>query len=968
MALIDILQDGVTEIDFVVQISNRDPDTNVESTVYLSRHGTVLSTGPSDTPANTTFPARVLSLGPIRESLSEDLLFSGASQFEIGDIVINNTPTSPGAGPYDSWLGLSFSGRSVVIKAGAQGAAYSTYETIASGVVRGEPVFSGNEISFSIQSAFSRLDIPLLVNRYSGNPSCLALISSSAAATAPYNAAYDLTSFTLAVAFRAAAIPSANVRLMAKFLATTNNNFMTRVLSGSGTVDFTLSIAGVDTNVNGPTVNYCDGKWHTSVLSVLGGQLAYSMIDGKVVRSITITGNPNTPNTSIQYIVRGSGTNRIDVQNGILISTYLTPDEARSLIATRLEGDETAVVALHRFDDGGGGVVNDYSPTNNDATISGTITTHYTWEPSDLGMIEQQGLPMPIVHGDVFNAPLTLIDSVLERHRWHDGRSSYLPTYNPVVTVKVRGVEIVEGVSWDHQPVGDESTGVIETTSEIDQPATFDTEVTTPGSYPSVILESLMVDRGGFNNAADIRLDWLDAMSYLLPSPSGVFVPGSSGSGLLSEHISRYLQGIVAHVRLDQSTGKFLFSHLLPPVGPGPVNNTDPVLEFVGNSDDGIDFGNIANPTGSMSLACWFKSHRGLQDSTSGLYSVVPLIDKQGSYELTIMSDGAIGFSITSVGSGTLFSPAFVVKPNTWYFLLATFDDTANTRNIFMSEIGKTLISIAGETGVVGSPSTNTNALTLGSRQSANLPLLGAMCHAQVWSKAHTLAQAQTLMDQFEAGTPLVGNEANLLFYAPINDGVGSTTVQNLVGPTTGSINYPPFGTALNRWAPQLTLDFTSAEPGGEITSLSRMIPAGDIEVRYAPNHSPLTQADISASVADDDAIPLKRPYLSTFLERKEVKDDHKQTRSILVESPFLNKSAAAYLLNLLSTRFGERNLQVSISGVSRNAMLLNATDEVRVISNHSELQSGVNFRVVGKSNSLDELSTNLTLALGKLA
>lgn len=566
---------------------------------------------------------------------------------------------------------------------------------------------------------------------------------------------------------------------------------------------------------------------------------------------------------------------------------------------------------------------------------------------------------MPIVYGDVFNAPLDLIDTVNERDRWHDGLSVAPSTYNADLTVKVRGVPITEGVDWDHQP--DVSTGVIETTSEIDQPATFDTEVDTPGSYPNSITEFLLVDRGGFNSASDIRLDWLDAMSYLLPTPSGVFVKGSDKT--LGGVVGEYLTGIGGHLRLDTPTGKFIPSHLLPPVGPSPVDADDSVLEWVGSPDDGIDFGDIANPTSHMSLACWFKTHRGFQDATAGLYLQAPMINKNGAstgYRLLIHALGNLEFSYANVATISLATPR-AIKPEVWYFVLASFNDTTNVANLYLGELGGAMIQVGSVTGSAAVPATNTLPLLIGNDQPGNFPFLGSIAHAQVWSKAHTLAEAQTLMDQFEAGTPLVGNEANLLFYAPINDGVGSTTVQNLVGPTTGTIS------GLCRWAPQLILDFTTAQPNGSIDSLSRLIPAGDIEIRYKVNHSPLTQSDIAASVTDENALPLKLPYLSLKPDRADIKDDFSQTRSILLTSPFLRQSAAIYLYNLLSSRFGPDNMLVNVSGVSRDGMLLNLTDEIRVIGSHSSLSSGVHFRVVEKSNSLDELTTNLRLALGQI-
>lgn len=958
MPLIDILQDGQTAIEIVAEISHRDPETDAESVTYISRHGTVPATGPSDTPANQTFPARLLSVGPFRESLSEDLLFSGLSGTELGNLVVNNTPTTspPAPGPYDSWLDLSFAGFDVTFKVGAQGALYSTFETVAIGTSNGNPVFQGNEITIALQSVFSKLDIPLIVNRNVGIPTCLRSLNFPGIVTVTrVAAAHDLVRFTGFIMFRSTAAPSAAVRLHAKIVSGTDINWMTRLLT-SGFVEFTTSSGGVVSTITN-SVNLCDGEWHRIVFARNDATTAYLMVDDLVIGTVTPSGSTDLSVANIQFALRSSGSQDIDMLDARLYSSYLSPDEARAVTPSRVEGSETGLVGAWRMDDGSGSTVTDYSPTAQNGSIGGTINVDFSWEPSDLGLPEQTGLPMPVVYGDVFNAPLDLIDSTLERHRWHDGLSDAPSTYNAALTVKVRGVPITEGVDWDHQP--DVSTGVIETTSEIDQPATFDTTVDTPGSYPNAVVEFLLVDRGGFNNAT--RSDWLDAMSYLFPSPSGVFVKGSDRT--LGTVVGEYLTGIGGHLRLDTPSGKFIPSHLLPTMGPSPVNVNDPVLEFVGSTDDLVDFGNIANPTSSMSVACWFKSYKGLQDSMAGSYSLGALIDKatfsQG-YRLIVNSTGGVHFSVSGVGSIT--SASFIVKPDKWYFIMGVFDDTANTQEIFLAEDGLLLTSVASATGRTGTPVVSSIGLYVGnSPQALNLPHLGSIAHAQVWSKAHTLAQAQTLMDQFEAGTPLVGNEANLLFYPPINDGVGSTTVTNLVGPTTGTIS------GLCRWAPQLVLDFTTAQPNGSIDSLARMIPAGDIEIRYHPNHLPMQQSDIAASVSDPDSLALRLPYLSLKPNRVDIKADFAQTRSIVVSSPFLEKSAAVYLYTLLSSRFGPDNLIVRVSGISRDAMLLSLTDEVRIKGAHEGLSTGVNFRVVDKFNSWTELTTSLVLALGKL-
>lgn len=948
MALIDILRDGVTQIDYVVEITYRNPATDTVTTIYLSRHGTVPGTGPSDTPPNESFPGRVLSLGPLSETLDNDLNLSGPARYEIGNVKIDNTPTSPtSGGPYDAWASYSFAGRKMVIWAGAQGAAFSTYEIIRTATVRGEPLFVGTEIDFGLQSTLSRLDIPLIVNRYTGNPSSVRMKNSSTIATAPHTAAYDLSSFTIAISFRTSTAPSSGniVYLMSKALSGTNNNWIMYI--DNTVLSVSLSVGGVSTVVASPSISgYVDGKWHTVALAAKSSETVYCMIDGVLIATLAISGIPDRPTTDLNYGLRSSFTQNVDIQDGIIFNTYLTPDEARSLISTRLIGDETGLVALHRFDDGGGAAVSDYSLTNNDATLLGTSPTDYEWISSGRGMPEQAGSPMPIIYGDVFNAPLDLIDSSLEHHRWHDGESSAISTYNTTLTVKSQGVPLTPVTDWNF--VTNSSSGEISTTDEIGQPATFDTSNDIPGSYPNAVIEHLMTERGGFNNAADINLNWLDAISRLMPVKTSVYIGEDAGLG---DKLGSYVSGLGAHVRLERETDKFIFSQVLPAIGPGPYASDEPVLEFIGGPTDAVNFGDIANPTSSMSVACWFRSLRGLQVPASG-YSNTALVSKDsgsGGYYLQQTSTGGIEFFIRNLGS--LGTDHFVVKPGRWYFVMGTFDDAADTMKIFLGELGGSLIEISSRT-LVGSPTTTAVDLTVGGNGS--YVMIGGICHVHVWSKSHTLAQAQSLMN-----TPPVGNEASLLFYAPMNDGVDSGLVVNqLVGSTTGTIE------GLCRWSPQLTIDLTISD-NGDITSFGQVIPAGDIDVEYAINYSPMSQSDIP-SVSDEDALELKLPSKHLRLIRQSVKDDYEQTRTISVTSPLTERIAAAYLVNLLGNRFNPGRLTADVSDIHRDAMLLNLTDEVRVKSYQYGLSSGVHFRVASKTNDLSTLMTSLKLALGR--
>lgn len=123
------------------------------------------TTKPSDTPANTFYDDRITNPASISRSLYSNGTTSGASRVNYGAVELTNVD-----GGLDSILNYSFDGRSLVIKIGNAGDAYSSFVTILAGTME-QVEFTFSKVTILARDKLAIVDMPLQTTLYAGNNS-----------------------------------------------------------------------------------------------------------------------------------------------------------------------------------------------------------------------------------------------------------------------------------------------------------------------------------------------------------------------------------------------------------------------------------------------------------------------------------------------------------------------------------------------------------------------------------------------------------------------------------------------------------------------------------------------------------------------------------------------------------------------------------------------------------------------------
>jgi hypothetical protein len=123
------------------------------------------TTEPSDTPANTYYDARIVNPASISRNMFSNGTTSGASRVGYGAVELSNVD-----GGLDYLLPYSFDGRSLVVKIGVQGAAFSTFTTILNGTME-QVEFTFAKATILVRDKLAILDKPLQTTLYAGNNS-----------------------------------------------------------------------------------------------------------------------------------------------------------------------------------------------------------------------------------------------------------------------------------------------------------------------------------------------------------------------------------------------------------------------------------------------------------------------------------------------------------------------------------------------------------------------------------------------------------------------------------------------------------------------------------------------------------------------------------------------------------------------------------------------------------------------------
>lgn len=947
-ALDAIFADLASDLEVIVELNSAKRSDGTLQTWYASTHLR------SDTPAGTTaffLPFLPLggSLGPLGQSLSEDVLFSGLAQNNPGTFTLLQTDVTPDL--LSVMNDYVFAGYQVRIKVGRATDAYSAFEIYRSPIVDIDPSVvltnEGIQATFQLAGALDRmLAESLIVRRYVGIPYCLRSSTTTGATTVTrVAAAHDLTRFTIKLRFRTITVASGgNCILFRKLVsAATDSNW--RLLLFAGSVLFDNTAGGVaDISIISPAT-YADGEWHNLKASydyTGGAGGAYLKIDDVLIGTDTPSGT--APNLSVanpaflKHNISGDSIEMCDIQ---LYNKFTHQDE---------EPSSLSLVGLWRCDDNAGGAVNDYSTTAADGAIGGVLNTDYSWQPSDLGGPALAGKPYPINVGNVLNAQAHLIGS--KRYRgnadavgWHASGS------NTTLVVKSQGT-VLTGGGVDYTAPSDGGDGVFSTVSAEGEPVTYD--LVNDGTaeeevYPSKIARTLLTERTRF---AVSDISNADPMTLLCPWPSGYHTDQEATAAQAVQEIL----GGSGMCYYEHANGSLFLDLLFPPTGYGPYGEA--VLDLKGDLQNGVSFGNIGSVSGSFTIAVWFKTYVsdqtaynfGSSEPNLGTSYIAAKSQTSGNYACWFQAIGAnagkLGFRTAGT---TLYSPAGIITPHTWHFLGFVFDDSANTMKIYHAPFGSLLIEIASA-GNSGTPVANSNALGIGL---SGYPSISVQ-HLQVWNSAKSLNDLQTLMD-----TPPVGTESGLIVYSPL---AGDLT--ELVGGGSGTILFselvPP------QWAPKLLINLDET-PSVTLSGFHHLDPAYNIIVNYAKNRHPMSDADIDTGITDPtERLTLTREGLSEPFFSPDIQTRFKGAKKIDLDSPITDQESAQKLLQVIRRRFGTDVYIGTLEfppglNISRLACGLQLGDEIGLTASiPSQLQTPRSFRVVAVAPDLLQLSTTI--------
>lgn len=941
-ALDAILQDFNSNLEWLVELSCAKRADGTLKTWTVSSVGRDLGAGETAYPL--LLPDSGATIGPLSQSLSEDLLFGGLAEASAGTIrlVQSNPDIVSDTSILSSMMDYTYAGYRcrirVCLQSLAQGTTLTTTNapTFRTLTFDQEPTFSfvdaGPSLSFPLASILQRMAAePLIVKRYVGIPHCMRFKTSASSMTRAHDAKHSLSRFTAMVRFRTSSSSAGVMALFRKQSSLTNCNWSIRMLQTSGFINGVSTTGAAQDVFITSTTNYADGLWHMAVLSRDNARTAYLMVDGEVIGTVTPTGTTDLPASTIE-VGTYAGTDRY-IQDVRLYDRYMSPDEARAVSAVRCDGDDLGIVGLWRFDDNTGGSVNDYSVNNLDGTIVGTVTTDYVWAASDLGEPEQAGRPFITTRGLPFNALAHFIDTNREGYRLHSNVLVATPT------IKSRGT--VLSIS-DYTDTG---TGIYRMVSAEDSPVTFD--LTSGGTddlfYISNVARDWLLSNTRIAPSTEEDSTQTQALVTLCPWSVGQVVEEDATYGSV---LSALFAPVAMHYR-EQEDGSFFADLLRSPLGLS-IDGLS-MLDLRGKSTNTVEFGNIGSASSSLTILCWFRSYVLDQTAYSLGISDFYFVTKGSSpnYALSLRLSGSDAGKLVFYAGSTLKTDAGLINYGDLYCIAAVFDNTADTMKIYLARrsnftpdgeefIAGTFAEVASASSITTTPTTNSDYLRIGG---LGYPW-GAVAGLQVWTVAKSQAQLDALM-----ATPPVGNESNLAIYCPLT----GESLLEVVTSTTGTITGTP------AWSPKLSINLDET-PEIIMEEYKLLRPAWKIVVRYRRNWHPMTAADVDTGVTENRRIDLGREWLEEILINEDVRSTYTNARELVLDTLLVEREDAMRLAKFIAFRFGVYRVVARLSipahlEVARVALGLQIGDDIKLTSSSpAVLADGLLMRAVGGS------------------
>ena len=896
--------------------------------------GSTVKLGASTRPARTDIPSLDQPLvllddpGVINKDLSGDIDLSGPTTIQSGSSILSNISTDIGTeGPLDAWRQFRFSGRKAELYVVREGDPWTSAAIFRCAPMGEEPVGSPDAVEIPYAAPYGKLSTALDVKKLTGIPVCLESITTTAKATAPNNSVYDVASFTAMVRFRQSTIGANNSDILRRGTVNTTRQFLFRILNSGdanlGKLEVRGSFGGVNTLIGRTASRVDTSSWMMAVLAVRDQNRAYLMVDGEVIAEISLTAVVGNPASAMEFAI-GVGLQTQDVR---FYSYYMDPDEARASSSVLGDVNDPALKGAWECSDNVGDTATDYSVTANHAALAGTNAVDRRWTPSDLGIRALTGNRQPIAAGYIFNAPLQVMHaSSPARLRWDEDAS-----ISALTTLRSRGVPLA--LTTDYTVPGG---GMVQLVGSVSDPMTFDTVGIIGKRNLSDIAYHLLVERGRYDASDMHTLDW-ELLAQLLPF-NGSFWTDTEVKG--SEVMDKMMSPVGAHW-VETDDGMLAPRLLLPPCGPGPYGevNTMEVLQ-----EGAIIFTDRANVTGSFSLVAWVKPWRIDRVTDAGVEEY--LINKLGGtsgYWLSLPSSGfgeaQFGFRVSSVNH-TVSTGEGALAWGQWNLVVGVFNTVDNKMTIYAAPAGYIPIASATATGKTVDPVSNSNQINIG------IGLKGGIAHVQVWNKALSTVEIQSMM------SAPVTSDANLIFYAPLGDGQGLASERVL------NDNAAAHGDAAF-WRPDAEFDLSlNAAADFELRSIR---PAREVIVKYRQNYGPLKAADISASVSVSDRWDLMRPHRSIPIFSNNNRVDNLLSRSVEVNTHLTEARNAKSVGRFLLRRMAAGRQIGTFLDVGRDGLWLDTgRSEFRIVTPRYGMGSGAHFRSVATRKKLSSLTADI--------
>lgn len=530
--------------------------------------------------------------------------------------------------------------------------------------------------------------------------------------------------------------------------------------------------------------------------------------------------------------------------------------------------------------------------------------------------------------GIVFNGPCALINSTDGggRHRYDQDA---LTLGTPVI--KSRGAVLTVTTDYTNP-----AAGVIRMVSAQADPVTYDVSSATP-SFPSLIAQEVLLARGGYESS-DLSLADFDSVARMVPLRSSYWTDQDVTA---KDVLDKLIKGSGGYI-YETHEGTLGPSILLPPPGPNPRGGIY-TAEFRKGGE--IIYTDIADQTGSFSIACWIKPWRVDADSTApdDEFVVSKLSSTTGYWlKLPTASNGQVSFGFRAASADyELKTNEGVLKWGVLQFICGVFDATADTMTIYWALEGSSLVEVATVGSITAVPSGNSENLSIAS------VFMGVLGEISVWSKALSKVEAQGIMDSI----PVVPT-SNLSAFIPLNEGSGNPI--EYVSSTSSSFGENTL------WQPAAVFDLT--QDVDTVLHVRRVQQARRVRVRYRHNYRPMTPADIVSSVSLPNRWDLIRPYRSVTSVRKNV-DAHPRARDIEIHSQVVDNFSARRIARLILNRMSGSRQVGFLGGLDKRCLkLVPGLSEVHVVSNRYGLSSGGHFRVTNADRDLGELEGSALL------